>query len=93
MLELDDDALIALATTELGRITAVTMDPSWATVVRHHPGIPQYEIGHPAWLGELDAALVGHRGLHLAGWGYRGIGLTRLAADAVLLADRITMTS
>jgi oxygen-dependent protoporphyrinogen oxidase len=89
-MDLEDDELITLAVTELSRITGVTMDPSWATVIRHRAGIPQYTIGHPAWLDELDHALGDHDGLHLAGWGYRGIGLSRLAADAVLLADRIT---
>jgi oxygen-dependent protoporphyrinogen oxidase len=89
VMALDDDELTALATAELTRITGVTMDPSWSTVVRHRSGIPQYEIGHPAWLEDLDDALTGHDDLHLAGWGYRGIGLSRLAADAGLLADRI----
>jgi oxygen-dependent protoporphyrinogen oxidase len=90
VLDLDDDELVTLATTELGAMTGVTMDPSWATVVRHHPGIPQYQLGHPAWLDDLDDALAGHNGLQLAGWGYRGIGLARLATDAVMIADRIT---
>lgn len=85
VLALDDAQLIALATEEAGRILGMAVQPSWTRVVRHSPGIPQYSLGHPAWLDRLAAA--SSPGLHLAGWAYHGIGVSSLAQHAVRLAD------
>ncbi|MGH8873869.1 MAG: protoporphyrinogen/coproporphyrinogen oxidase, partial [Acidimicrobiia bacterium] len=85
----DDESLIGLAGEELGRVIGIPVYPSWARVIRHRPGIPQYQVGHPAWLAELDRARAAHPGLHLAGWGYRGVGLTALAEEAVRLGALI----
>jgi protoporphyrinogen/coproporphyrinogen III oxidase len=85
VLALGDAELIELATEEAGRILGIAVQPSWTRVVRHSAGIPQYRLGHPDWLDRLDAA--SPPGLHLAGWGYRGIGVSSLAHDAVALAD------
>ncbi len=93
VMELDDDELVGLATRELGRMLGVPVQPSWTRVVRHHPGIPQYELGHLQILDAIDEALSELPGLHLAGWGYRGIGLTGLAADASRLADQLSRSS
>jgi protoporphyrinogen/coproporphyrinogen III oxidase len=88
VLALTDAELIELAVEEAGRILGIAVQPSWTRVVRHTPGIPQYGLGHPAWLDRLDSAAP--RGLHLAGWGYRGIGVSSLAQHAVTLTDRTT---
>ena len=88
-MDLTDQQLIELATEEAGRILGVPIQPSWTRVVRHETGIPQYHVGHPAWLDRLDAATAMFPGLHMAGWAYRGIGVTSLAQDASLLADQI----
>jgi oxygen-dependent protoporphyrinogen oxidase len=88
--ERSDHELIELLTDDLSRIVERKMIPSWGKVLRTSPGIPQYEIGHRGWLRDLDGTLAHHRGLHLAGWGYRGIGLAQLAADAVRIADRLS---
>jgi oxygen-dependent protoporphyrinogen oxidase len=90
VLSLSDEELVALATDEAGRILGATVEPSWTRVVRHLPGIPQYELGHPAWLDRLDAACP--PGLHLAGWGYHGIGVSSLAQRANHIADRLAAT-
>ncbi len=87
VMELSDSELVELATKEAGRILGVAVQPSWTHVIRHSPGIPQYRIGHPAWLRQLDEACP--RGLHLAGWAYHGIGVSSLAQHAVRLADSI----
>ncbi|MFA5786380.1 MAG: protoporphyrinogen oxidase [Actinomycetota bacterium] len=84
-----DDDLLELVREEVGRVVGTPMLPSWTKVVRHTPGIPQYNIGHLAWLRDLDAALSAHQGLHMAGWAYRGIGVTTLAEEAVKIADTL----
>ena len=57
--------------------------------MRHGDGIPQFDIGHLAWVDRLDAITAEMPGLHLAGWGYRGIGVSSLAEHAAELADQI----
>jgi oxygen-dependent protoporphyrinogen oxidase len=89
VLALTDEQLVELAVEDAGRILGVPVQPSWTRVVRHLPGIPQYDVGHSAWIARLGTATAGMEGLHLAGWGYRGIGVTSLAKDAVELADTI----
>ncbi len=85
-----DDELVALMIEETSRVIGIPVQPTWTRVVRQTPGIPQYEVGHVAWMREIDERLVAHPGLHLAGWGYRGIGVSGLGIDAVRLADAIT---
>ena len=65
----------------------VVPQPAWTRVVRHVPGIPQYDIGHLAWLDRLDAVTATLPGLYLAGWGYRGIGISSLAKHAAQLGE------
>jgi oxygen-dependent protoporphyrinogen oxidase len=89
VLALTDEQLVELAVDEAGRILGVPLQPSWTRVIRHLPGIPQYDVGHPAWLDRLDAAVATLAGLHLAGWAYRGIGVSSLAQHAAELAETI----
>ena len=88
----DDARIIETITGEVAHILGTELAPSFVEIVRHRAGIPQYEIGHGGWLAELDG-LVGDRpGLHLTGWGYRGVGVAHLASDAVATANRIAAT-
>jgi hypothetical protein len=85
----DDATLIAGVLGELGAALGGEPDPELAHVVRHRPGIPQYEVGHAAVVAALAAAVATRPGLHLTGWAYRGVGVTNLATDAVRVADAI----
>jgi oxygen-dependent protoporphyrinogen oxidase len=67
----------------------VTADPQRAIVIRHHEGIPQYTVGHLDRVAAIDAALARLPGLHLAGHGYRGVGINYVIANARALADRL----
>ncbi|MDH3296404.1 MAG: protoporphyrinogen oxidase, partial [Acidimicrobiia bacterium] len=78
-----DEELAALMEAELGRVTGKAVDPTWVVVRRS--SIPQYPIGHTNWLDQVDKHLAHLPGLHLAGWGYRGIGVSSLGADAARL--------
>ncbi len=89
VIDWDDARIIATIEGEIGQILGIDLDPSFTEVVRHHDGIPQYEIGHGAWLAELDGLAADRPGLHLTGWGYRGVGVAHLATDAVTVAGRI----
>lgn len=84
-----DEDLVARATEELGAIIGSDLSPGFVELTRHDPGIPQYVTGHAAWLADLDGMLENRPGLHLTGWGYRGVGVGGLATDAANLADYI----
>jgi oxygen-dependent protoporphyrinogen oxidase len=81
--------LIDRVTSEVTQVVRGELDPSCVEVVRHLPGIPQYPVGHGEWLRDLTEALADRPGLHLTGWGYRGVGLAQLSADATRVAERV----
>jgi len=89
LVDWDDARIIERIGGEVAIILGTDIDPSFVEIVRHRPGIPQYEIGHGAWLAEIDRLLGERPGLHLTGWGYRGVGVGHLAADAVATTHRI----
>ena len=86
----EDGPLIDRIQEEASQILGQKLDPSFTEVVRHQPGIPQAEIGHAEWLSTVDRLLTDRPGLHLTGWGYRGVGLTHLATDAVRVTAALT---
>lgn len=84
LVDLGDEALIALALGDLG--TAWSRDDLEATftnVVRNTRGIPQYEIGHAHRVADADRRAAALGGVDLVGWSYRAIGLGSGIADAV----------
>ncbi len=89
VVDLDDDVLTGRIVDEVGRVLGRDIQPDFAFVARHRPGIPQYEPGHLARLAEMERRWPPAVGVHFAGWGYRGVGVAHVAADAGRLADRI----
>lgn len=88
----DDGHLRSIAITETETVLGTGLAPDFVEVVKHRPGIPQYEVGHRDWLAEVDRLRRATPGLYLTGWGYRGVGVANLAADAAQLADEISST-
>jgi protoporphyrinogen/coproporphyrinogen III oxidase len=89
VVEWDDDRLVTTIGDEVSRILGRTLEASFVEIVRHRHGIPQYNVGHRSWLERLDQLLVARPGLHLTGWGYRGVGVAHIAGDATAVARRI----
>ncbi len=87
VMDWDDDRIIERVQAEVAKILGIAPDPSFVHLIRHRIGIPQYEPGHGAWLAELES--LGRPGLHLTGWGYRGVGVGHVAADATRIATEI----
>jgi oxygen-dependent protoporphyrinogen oxidase len=58
-------------------------------VFRHPLGIPQYVVGHLDRLGRIEGRLARHRGLFVAGNGYRGVAINSCVTEAAPLADRV----
>jgi oxygen-dependent protoporphyrinogen oxidase len=86
-MEWEDDHIIDRVQSEVGKILGIQPDPSFVHLIRHRTGIPQYEPGHAAWLAEVEKLC--SPGLHLTGWGYRGVGVGHIAADATRVSGEI----
>jgi protoporphyrinogen/coproporphyrinogen III oxidase len=86
---LDDDTLLAIARDDLQRALGISAAPALTYVVRHSTGIPQCTLGHPARMARLEAALGRWPGLHLTGWGYRGVSINSGIAEASAVAATI----
>lgn len=88
IVDADDQIVIDRVGNELARILGRDLEVSFTQVVRHSPGIPQYEIGHRDWLAQVEAETPAS--LHLTGWGYRGVGVAHLATDAHRITGAIS---
>ena len=88
IVDADDQTVIDRVGNELARVLGRDIEVSFTEVIRHDPGIPQYEVGHRSWLARVEDA--SPESLHLAGWGYRGVGIAHLATDAHRIAGLIT---
>lgn len=87
VIDWEDDRIIDTVQSEVAKILSIDPDPSFVHLIRHRTGIPQYEPGHRAWLTSLEGLC--SPGFHLTGWGYRGVGVGHVAADAVRIANEI----
>ncbi len=83
-----DDALVALARAEV-RLVGGVAEPMLARVDRWPLGMPQYLLGHPELLAQIDAALSEHPGLALAGAAYRGVGIPDCIRSGELAAESV----
>jgi len=92
----DEAGLLDLAREELDLTLGITAEPLVSRVFIWESAMPQYNLGHPEKLAQIDAALEKHPGLALAGNGYRGIGIPdcihsgELAVEKILLSLRTT---
>ncbi len=75
VLALSDDELIKLALEEIRPLLALTAEPQAAWLKRWPKAMPQYEVGHLALVEDIEMAMEKHAGLHLAGNGFRGVGI------------------
>lgn len=87
LVDADDAAIVEAIGHEAARILGTDLDATFSAVIRHTPGIPQYDVGHFRWLREVESAAPDS--LHFVGWGYRGVGVAHLATDAFRVAEAI----
>ena len=85
----DDTGLLELAREELELTLGITAEPLVSRVFIWESAMPQYNLGHPEKLTQIDAALEKHPGLALAGNGYRGIGIPDCIHSGEQAADRL----
>ena len=85
----DEEGLFDLAHEELELTLGITADPLVSRVFIWENAMPQYNLGHPEKLAQIDAALEKHPGLALAGNGYRGIGIPDCIHSGELAVKKI----
>jgi len=73
-----DDALVARAHAQLGRVLGPLPQPVQTLVRRWPLSLPQYAVGHLDRMAELDSLLRATPHLHLIGNAYYGVGLPDL---------------
>jgi oxygen-dependent protoporphyrinogen oxidase len=81
-----DEVLVRQALGDLKRAAGLRRDPDVVEVWRARPGIPQYDLDHPARLHAVDAALARLSGLAVLGNALRGVGLVDCIRAATDLA-------
>jgi oxygen-dependent protoporphyrinogen oxidase len=89
VLALSDEEMVALVRRELDRYLGGDPEPDFVRIIRHQYGIPQYTLGHPGRVAEIEAAVAAVPGLHVLGNGLRGIAANSCVVEAGRAAARI----
>ena len=89
-LQESDESLVVAARRELQSIMGVQAVPVFHSIARWPNSMAQYTVGHERRLLEIESIVKETPGLHLAGNGYRGIGLPDCVKLGKEAAARIT---
>lgn len=85
----NETGLLNLAREELDLTLNIAAEPLVSRVFIWEGAMPQYNLGHPEKLAQIDAALEKYPGLALAGNGYRGIGVPDCIHSGELAVQKI----
>ena len=70
-----DEEIIKAAHHDLTKLLGITVPPTLKRVYRWPLLNPQHQVHHLVHLAKIDEQLKRHSGLHLAGAGFRGVGI------------------
>jgi oxygen-dependent protoporphyrinogen oxidase len=88
----NDNDLLELAKEEIALTLGITAEPILSRVFMWDKAMPQYNLGHPEKLKQIDSALEKYPGLALAGNGYRGIGIPDCIRSGELAVEKILVS-
>lgn len=83
------DQLVSLACEELQLTLGIKTEPLFSWVFVWENSMPQYNLGHPDKLVQIEKRLQLLPGLALAGNGYRGIGIPDCIRSGELAAEKL----
>ena len=86
----NEQELFELSKEELNLTLGITAEPILSRVFMWDKAMPQYNLGHPEKLKQIDAALEKYPNLALAGNGYRGIGIPDCIHSGELAVEKVT---
>lgn len=84
-----EEDLESIAREELAMTLGIRAEPLVTRIFRWEKAMPQYNLGHPARLERITAALSNLQGLGLAGNGYTGIGIPDCIRSGELAVEKI----
>jgi oxygen-dependent protoporphyrinogen oxidase len=88
---LDDDALVERVHRELVEAMGLQVRPVGSLVTRWPRALPQYDVGHRARVGRIEAALAAAAPhVRLAGAAYHGVGIAACIRQAAEVAAAVT---
>jgi len=70
-------------------VLGISGEPLFTRVYRWDRANAQHEVGHPARIAAIDAALARHPGLFVTGSGFRGVGIPDCVADGRKTAAQV----
>ena len=85
----NENDLLELAKEELKFTLGVTVEPLLSRAFIWEGAMPQYNLGHPEKLAQIDSALEKYPSLALAGNGYRGIGIPDCIHSGKLAVEKV----
>lgn len=85
----DKNELIQMAKDEIRQTMGIDLDPERSWVFRWELAMPQYNLGHPERLNQIEEILKGQPNLELVGNGYYGIGLPDCVKSGFNAADEL----
>jgi oxygen-dependent protoporphyrinogen oxidase len=88
-----EERLAEIAMRELRPILRIRANasPRFFHVVRHWPGLPQYEVGHVERVRAIEDRMASFPGLHLAGNSYHGLSVSKVVEQAERLSSRMLL--
>lgn len=89
LVDLPENELIKVVLDELRDIAGIAATPTFSKVYRWKKSMPKYTVGHLERLAAIEHHLGMHRGLHLIGCSYRGIGIGDCVKSGFDAAARI----
>jgi oxygen-dependent protoporphyrinogen oxidase len=87
--ELDDDELCHRIAAEVREATGIAAASEKTSLTRWDRALPQFEVGHLDRTARIERLVERHRGIALAGAGYRGSGLTDCITGGRAAARRV----
>jgi oxygen-dependent protoporphyrinogen oxidase len=81
VVDLDDRALVEMATRDLSGILGIAGPPLLSRVYRWRAAGAQHNVGHLARVAEIEQRLAPFPGLVVAGSGFRSVGIPDCIAD------------
>lgn len=85
--DLTDNEIVERTRKDLAMLLSIRRAPLFAHVARWHDSMPRYAVGHLGLVDAIERLVAGHRGLALAGNGYRGIGVPDCIASGETAAQ------
>jgi len=86
----NENDLLELSKEELKLTLGLTAEPLLSRIFLWDKAMPQYNLGHPEKLKQIDAMLERYPALALAGNGYRGIGIPDCIHSGELAVEKVT---